>query len=63
MVYVKPDDCSLYLNLIKNGLVIYESQDGLTCHTVLGDVTYELQLKEVDEDKFILLYIEEINYE
>lgn len=63
MVYVKPEDCSLYLNLTKNGLVIYESQDGLTCHTILGDVTYELQLKEVDEDKFILLYIEEINYE
>ena len=61
MVYTTPEDALLYVTLIKRGLTIYESQDGLTCHKILGNKTYELQLKEVDEDKFILLYIKEVN--
>ena len=61
MIYVTPEDALLYVTLIKRGLTIYESQDGLTCHTILGDKTYEMQLKEVGDDKFILLYIKEVN--
>lgn len=60
MVYVEPKDAEFYSTLIKDGLTIYESQDGLTAHIIYDDHTYELQLEEVSDDKYILVYIKEV---
>lgn len=59
MVYVKPEDADMYLKLIESDLT-YQSQDGLTAQVIYGDHTYELQLKEVSDDIYILISIKEV---